>query len=105
MADSGCPPSTVQFSRDTHYAYTRDAKSGIFFVLCVRDIGTSASYILELLVRLVAVIRECCQGELADHVVREALTEIYDAIDEIFDHGYPQTCSHVAGWMAGSYLN
>ena len=47
--------------------------------------------------QLVDLVRAYCQGEFSEDVVKGNFVLIYELLDEVLDHGYPQ----VGGWLGG----
>jgi AP-4 complex subunit mu-1 len=72
-----------------HYVWIK--KSGLFFVLSTIT-NESPAAAVELLVRITKLFKDYC-GILTEESVRSNFTLIYELLDEIFDWGYPQTCS------------
>jgi len=72
-----------------HYVWIK--KSGLFFVLTTIT-NESPAEAIELLVRITRLFKDYC-GVLTEESVRSNFTLIYELLDEIFDWGYPQTCS------------
>lgn len=48
-------------------------------------------------VQLVDLVRAYCHGEFSEEVVKGNFVLIYELLDEVLDHGYPQV-----GWVAGA---
>lgn len=66
-------------------------KSDLYLVLTTKE-NASPSYFLEILERLMIVIRDHC-GILSEESIRKNFVLIYEIIDEMIDFGYPQLSS------------
>lgn len=66
-------------------------KNELYLVLTTKD-NVSPSYFLEILERLMKVIRDHC-GVLSEESIRKNFVLIYEIIDEMIDYGYPQLSS------------
>jgi len=66
-------------------------KSNLYLVLTTKD-NVSPSYFLEILERLMKVIRDHC-GVLSEESIRKNFVLIYEIIDEMIDFGFPQLAS------------
>lgn len=66
-------------------------KSDLYLVLTTKD-NVSPSYFLEILERLMKVIRDHC-GVLSEESIRKNFVLIYEIIDEMIDFGFPQLAS------------
>lgn len=66
-------------------------RSGLFLVVTTKY-NVSPSYIFDMLLRLVKVIKDFC-GLLTEESIRKNFVLVYEAIDEMFDYGYPQSTS------------
>ena len=83
-AGGGAPPC---FAVDgVHYLSVAD---GGVILLATTRVNASPSLILELLRRLAGVIRDCC-GVLSEDAVRKNFVLVYELLDEVIDHGWPQ---------------
>ena len=66
-------------------------KNELYLVLTTKD-NVSASYFLEILDKLMKVIKDHC-GVLSEESIRKNFVLIYEIIDEMIDFGYPQISS------------
>jgi AP-4 complex subunit mu-1 len=66
-------------------------KSELYLVLTSKD-NVSPSYFLEILDRLIKVIKDHC-GVLSEESIRKNFVLIYEIIDEMIDFGFPQLSS------------
>jgi AP-4 complex subunit mu-1 len=66
-------------------------KNELYLVLTTKD-NVSASYFLEILDKLMKVIRDHC-GVLSEESIRKNFVLIYEIIDEMIDFGFPQLSS------------
>lgn len=66
-------------------------KSDLYLVLTTKE-NVSPSYFLEILERLMKVIRDHC-GVLSEESIRKNFVLIYEIIDEMIDFGFPQLAS------------
>lgn len=66
-------------------------KNELYLVLTTKD-NVSPSYFLEVLDKLMKVIRDHC-GVLSEESIRKNFVLIYEIIDEMIDFGYPQLSS------------
>jgi AP-4 complex subunit mu-1 len=66
-------------------------KNELYLVLTTKD-NVSASYFLEILDKLMKVIKDHC-GILSEESIRKNFVLIYEIIDEMIDFGYPQLSS------------
>ncbi|KAL7066063.1 putative AP-2 complex mu subunit protein, partial [Cryptosporidium serpentis] len=63
-------------------------QNGLYFV-CTSMFNVCPSYIVELLYRVIKVVRDFC-GILNEESIRKNFILVYELIDEIVDYGYPQ---------------
>ncbi len=66
-------------------------KNELYLVLTTKE-NVSASYFLEILDKLMKVIRDHC-GVLSEESIRKNFVLIYEIIDEMIDFGFPQLSS------------
>ncbi|OII72584.1 clathrin coat assembly protein AP50 [Cryptosporidium ubiquitum] len=78
-------PTTIYFEEQI-YIYLR--QSGLFFVL-TSYYDVSPTYIIELLYRIIKLVRDFC-GTVNEDSIRRNFILVYELIDEIIDFGYPQ---------------
>ncbi|KAF8819334.1 putative coatomer protein complex, gamma sub-unit [Cardiosporidium cionae] len=69
------------------YVFIR--RNTLFFVLTTLY-NISPTFALELLQRLISIVRDFC-GILSEENIRRNFILVYEIIDEIFDFGYPQS--------------
>ena len=72
-----------------NYVYSK--KFDLFFVITSKE-NFSPSYFIEVLDRLMKVIKDHC-GILSEESIRKNFILIYEIIDEMIDFGYPQLAS------------
>ncbi|KAJ1612733.1 clathrin coat assembly protein AP50 [Cryptosporidium canis] len=80
---------TVVYFEGQIYVYLR--QSGLFFMLTTYY-DMSSTYIIELLYRIIKLIRDFC-GVINEDSIRRNFILVYELIDEIIDFGYPQIVS------------
>ncbi|KAH8584622.1 clathrin coat assembly AP50 [Cryptosporidium sp. chipmunk genotype I] len=80
---------TVIYFEEQIYIYLR--QSGLFFVL-TSYYDVSPTYIIELLYRIIKLVRDFC-GTVNEDSIRRNFILVYELIDEIIDYGYPQIVS------------
>jgi AP-4 complex subunit mu-1 len=85
-----------------NFAYLK--KSSIYVVATTR-FNISPSYILELLNRIIIIIKDFC-GAINEEVIRKKLVLIYEILDEIIDFGHPQltNTSHIKPLIASEVV-
>lgn len=66
-------------------------KNGLIFA-CNTRFNASASLCIELLNRVIKVVRDYC-GVLSEEAIRKNFILIYELLDEVLDFGYPQGTS------------
>jgi len=66
-------------------------QSSLYFV-CTTKFNVSPNFILELLSRLAKLFKDYC-GVLSEEAIRKNFVLIYELLDEVLDHGYPQVTS------------
>ncbi|EEA05480.1 AP-2 complex mu subunit protein, putative [Cryptosporidium muris RN66] len=64
------------------------SQNGLYFI-CTSMFNVCPSYIVELLYRIIKVVRDFC-GVLNEESIRKNFILVYELIDEIVDYGYPQ---------------
>ncbi|GAB66470.1 adapter-related protein complex 4 mu 1 subunit, partial [Plasmodium cynomolgi strain B] len=69
-----------------HFTYLKN--NSLYFVF-TSLFNSSPSYILELLYRLVKIVKDFC-GHISEEVIRANFILIYEIVDEIIDYGYIQ---------------
>ncbi len=69
-----------------NFAYLK--KSSIYVVATTR-FNISPSYILELLNRIIVIIKDFC-GVISEESIRKNFVLVYQILDEIIDFGHPQ---------------
>ncbi|EFN55621.1 hypothetical protein CHLNCDRAFT_35389 [Chlorella variabilis] len=72
---------------DASYVYLR---AGNVYLLAITKRNSNALMIMQFLSRLVDLVRAYCQGEFSEDVVKGNFVLIYELLDEVLDHGYPQ---------------
>jgi len=60
------------------------------YLLAVTRSNSSAMMIFQFLGRLVELIRSYCKGNFNEDVVKGNFVLIYELLDDVLDHGYPQ---------------
>lgn len=85
-----------------NFAYLK--KSSIYVVATTR-FNISPSYILELLNRIIVIIKDFC-GVINEEVIRKNFVLIYEILDEIIDFGHPQltNTSHIKPLIASEVV-
>ena len=85
-----------------NFAYLR--KSSIYIVATTR-FNVSPAYILELLNRIVVIIKDFC-GIINEETIRKNFVLIYEILDEIIDFGHPQltNTSHIKPLIASEVV-
>ncbi|EUD65447.1 hypothetical protein C922_04187 [Plasmodium inui San Antonio 1] len=69
-----------------HFTYIKN--NSLYFVF-TSLFNSSPSYILELLYRVVKIVKDFC-GHISEEVIRANFILIYEIVDEIIDYGYVQ---------------
>ncbi|ANQ08396.1 Uncharacterized protein PCOAH_00025130 [Plasmodium coatneyi] len=69
-----------------HFTYLKN--NSLYFVF-TSLFNSSPSYILELLYRVVKIVKDFC-GHISEEVIRANFILIYEIVDEIIDYGYIQ---------------
>lgn len=80
---------TVIYFEEQIYIYLR--QSGLFFIL-TSYYDMSPTYMIELLYRIIKLVRDFC-GIVNEDSIRRNFILVYELIDEIIDFGYPQIVS------------
>lgn len=75
-----------QFGEHT-FLYYRAAN---VYLLAVTRSNSNAMMIFQFLSRLVDLIRSYCHGDFSEDVVKGNFVLIYELLDDVLDHGYPQ---------------
>lgn len=75
-----------QFGENT-FMYYRAAN---VYLLAVTRSNSNAMMIFQFLSRLVDLIRSYCHGDFSEDVVKGNFVLIYELLDDVLDHGYPQ---------------
>jgi AP-4 complex subunit mu-1 len=85
-----------------NFAYLK--KSSIYVVATTR-FNVSPSYILELLNRIVVIIKDFC-GVINEETIRKNFVLVYEILDEILDFGHPQltNTSHIKPLIASEVV-
>ncbi|KAJ3441328.1 ap-4 complex subunit mu-1 [Anaeramoeba flamelloides] len=84
FSETDCPPI---FNEDgINYVFVNLQE--IFFC-CTSVSNISASFILELLYRMIEIIKDYCQG-INEQILRKNNLLIYELVDELIDYGLPQ---------------
>lgn len=85
-----------------NFAYLK--KSSLYIVATTR-FNVSPSYILELLNRIVVVIKDMC-GQINEEIIRKNFVLVYEILDEIIDFGHPQltNTSHIKPLIASEVV-
>lgn len=85
-----------------NFAYLK--KSSIYVVATTR-FNVSPSYILELLNRIVVIIKDFC-GLINEETIRKNFVLVYEILDEILDFGHPQltNTSHIKPLIASEVV-
>ncbi|PRW57884.1 AP-2 complex subunit mu [Chlorella sorokiniana] len=60
------------------------------YLLAVTKRNSNAMMIMQFLSRLVDLVKAYCHGEFSEEVVKGNFVLIYELLDEVLDHGYPQ---------------
>lgn len=86
-----------------NFAYLK--RSSIYVVATTRFNG-SPSYLLELLNRIMTIIKDFC-GTINEEIIRKNFVLIYEILDEIIDFGHPQltNTSHIKPLIASEVIN
>lgn len=72
-----------------HYLHTR--AGGLYWVATTRE-NVAPSLVLELLQRMYWIVRDYC-GAVTEDSVRRNFLLVYELLDEVLDHGFPQNSS------------
>lgn len=72
---------------DASYIYLR---AGNVYLLALTKRNSNAMMVMQFLSRLVDLVRSYCHGEFSEEVVKGNFVLIYELLDEVLDHGYPQ---------------
>lgn len=67
-------------------------KRGSLYIMATTNHNISPSYVFDMLLRLVKVIKDFC-GVLTEESIRKNFVLVYELIDEMIDYGYPQSIS------------
>lgn len=86
LISSSNPPPAVFRSDGSNFAYIYE--NGLFFV-AVTDDSMSPALLLELLSRIVSVIRDYL-GKCTEIAIQESLGLVYEIVDEVLSFGCPQ---------------
>ncbi|KAG7668347.1 hypothetical protein Ndes2526B_g00938 [Nannochloris sp. 'desiccata'] len=60
------------------------------YLLAITRSNSNAMMIFQFLSRLVDLIRSYCNGDFSEDVVKGNFVLIYELLDDVLDHGYPQ---------------
>lgn len=60
------------------------------YLLAITKRNSNAMMVMQFLSRLVELVRAYCHGEFSEDVVKGNFVLIYELLDEVLDHGYPQ---------------
>ncbi|KAJ3439332.1 ap-4 complex subunit mu-1 [Anaeramoeba flamelloides] len=84
FSETDCPPV---FNEDgINYIYV--SKSGMYFC-CTTLVNISSSFIIEMINRIIQVIKDYCEV-INEEIVRKNNLLLYELVDEIIDYGLPQ---------------
>ncbi|PSC73641.1 AP-2 complex subunit mu [Micractinium conductrix] len=72
---------------DASYCYLRASN---VYLLAITKRNSNAMMVMQFLSRLVDLVRAYCNGEFSEEVVKGNFVLIYELLDEVLDHGYPQ---------------
>lgn len=67
-------------------------KGGGLYIMVTTNHNISPSYVFEMLIRVVMIIKDFC-GVLTEDSIRKNFVLVYELIDEMIDYGYPQSIS------------
>lgn len=60
------------------------------YLLAITRANSNAMLVFQFLSRLVELIRSYCSGDFGEEVVKGNFVLIYELLDDVLDHGYPQ---------------
>lgn len=72
---------------DASYIYLRASN---VYLLAITKRNSNAMLVMQFLSRLVDLVRSYCHGEFSEEVIKGNFVLIYELLDEVLDHGYPQ---------------
>ncbi|KAL4457302.1 hypothetical protein ABPG75_012167 [Micractinium tetrahymenae] len=72
---------------DASYIYLRSSN---VYLLAITKRNSNAMMVMQFLSRLVDLVKSYCHGEFSEEVVKGNFVLIYELLDEVLDHGYPQ---------------
>lgn len=72
---------------DASYIYLRASN---VYLLAITKRNSNAMMVMQFLSKLVDLVRSYCNGEFSEEVVKGNFVLIYELLDEVLDHGYPQ---------------
>ncbi|KAL4421936.1 hypothetical protein ABPG77_007878 [Micractinium sp. CCAP 211/92] len=72
---------------DASYIYLRASN---VYLLAITKRNSNAMMIMQFLSRLVDLVKSYCHGEFSEDVIKGNFVLIYELLDEVLDHGYPQ---------------